>query len=257
MGVSPVSKGRGMLKAAAAVLALALLASCAGSKGPSGEVDIGDSVTHRVKAGETWASIAEEYFGDREKASSIASYNGLGLDRPPAAGAGIRIPMSAADRRRFDRMLAATRHYNEGLGLASTGKYSQAAAEFEKALDIDPSMSDAAYNLGVTWQKMGMDQKAAEVIGRIDLEAEGRPEYYYALGASLFHLRRYDEAEEAFAEALELDPDHLKALYSLSVVYEKEGRSVKAAETLRRYIEKAPPGEWREEAAARLRRLTR
>ena len=174
---------------------------------------------------------------------------------PPHPGTGIRIPVSAADRRRFYLLLEATRYYNEGLGLASGGDYSRAAENFEKALKTDPSMGDAAYNLAVTWQKMGMHQKAIGVLKEIDLESEGNPEYFYALGASWFHLRRYDEAREALLKALRLDPDHLKALYSLSVIYEKSGEKGRAADMLERYIGNAPPGEWRDQAAERLRNL--
>ncbi|HSG27389.1 MAG TPA: tetratricopeptide repeat protein [Candidatus Krumholzibacterium sp.] len=260
--VSVSARRRGLCRIMAA-LCLLLVMSCAGGKAPGVRTDVSDAITHRVKAGDTWRSLAREYYGDERRAGTLAEFNGYAPgaasdpEAGPDAGSGIRVPMTAADRRTFDRLVEASRHYNEGLELASSGKYADATLKFEKALKTDPGFADAAFNLGVTSQKLGMHQKAIEIFRGMDLRGLARPEYYYALGASYFHLRRYPEAGDAFEKALALDPVHLKALYSLSVVYEKTGKDPKAADLLRTYIRIAPPGIWKEQAEDRLKELGR
>jgi tetratricopeptide (TPR) repeat protein len=241
------------------ICALGLAASCAGRKGEGVQVSVSDSITHRIKEGESWESVALEYYGDSERAADVAGYNGMDPDIEPVPGTGIRVQLTTEDRSKFDRLVEAATFYNTGLELASQKKYSEATTNFEKAIEKDRGFTDAIYNLGVTWQKLGMHRKAVEVLSGLGTEEamEGidDPEYLYALGASYFHLREYDKAEDAFDAAREIDPLHLKSLFSLAVIYEKKGRLDDAASALREYIKAAPEGVWKDQAKAKLERV--
>ncbi|MBU8920826.1 MAG: tetratricopeptide repeat protein [Bacteroidales bacterium] len=235
--------------------AIALTVSCAGQKSAGVQISISDSITHRIKAGENWESVAMDYYGDSGRAADVAEYNGMDPAIAPEPGTGIRVPLTSEDRRKFDRLVEAATFYNTGLELASQAKYSEAASNFEKAVEKDRGFTDAIFNLGVTWQKLGMHRKAVDVLSGLDMEGITDPEYLYALGASYFHLRDYDKAEDAFEAAREIDPLHLKSLFSLAVIYEKTGRLDDAAAILRKYIKAAPDGVWKDQAKAKLESL--
>ncbi|MCK4539119.1 MAG: tetratricopeptide repeat protein [Candidatus Krumholzibacteria bacterium] len=237
------------------VCALALAASCAGQKGGGMQISVGDSITHRIKVGESWESIAMEYYGDSGRASDVARYNGMDPAIAPEPGTGIRVLLTTEDRRKLDRLVEAATFYNTGLELASQEKYSEAASNFEKAIEKDRGFTDAIYNLGVTWQKLGMHRKAVDLLSAPDMKEITTPEYLYALGVSYFHLRNYNKAKDAFEAVRKIDPLHLKSLFSLAVIYEKKGRLDDAATMLREYIKAAPDGAWRDQARAKLENL--
>jgi len=159
-------------------------------------------------------------------------------------------PVEKAPERKVD-----PKDYNAGIELASRGEYEQAAKKFSEALKKDPSFADAALNLAVTYQKLGSHQKAIETLKGIDLVKESHPEYYYALGASYFHLEYYRSAEEAFLSARRIDPWHFKALFSLAMIYTRTGRKAEAKAAWNEYISIAPDDEWKDLAKKRLREL--
>lgn len=242
---------------AAASILLLMLVSCGGRKILLTRHRSDNVVTHRVVYGETWESISRDFYGEEERAGSLASYNGESSSSTPRPGSGVRIPLSAGDIRRMNKKLDAASLYNEGLDLALRGDYGEAVERFEHAVEIDPSFSDASFNLGVTYQKLGLHDKAASVLRELTGSAPGNPAYLYALGNSLFHLGKYEAAREVFADVLDVDPGHIKSIFSLAVACEKAGRTEEAERRFREYLEHDPEGEWAEEAKARLESLVR
>ena len=55
-------------------------------------------------------------------------------------------------------------------------------------------------------------------------------DYHNALAYSLFFLKRYDGAVDAFNKAINLEPVHVDALTGLCIVYSAKGEKEKAAE---------------------------
>ncbi len=229
--------------------------SCAGPRRSISNKPVKKVVTRRVAPGETWESLAERFYGDKALDADLASYNGLDPSVEPEPGSGVRIPLTARDLKRLGDKSEAAAAYNRGLDMASSGNFAGAIDKFREAVEIDPSLLDASFNLGVVYQKLGLHSNAATVFEGLIVKEKENPEYYYALGASLFHLERYEKAYEAFHEALEIDRMHLKSLFSIAVVCERSGKTQEAAGYWRRYIQSAPEGEWREEARRRLEAL--
>lgn len=118
-----------------------------------------------------------------------------------------------------------------GLVLSALGRYDEAAEHLRVALELDPTHADGYYGLA----------KLADAVGRLD-EAEDHlrraaklhpaPLYCNALGALLYDLGRYDEAERAFLATLALAPDDLHALRNLGAIYHAQGRLEEAATKL-------------------------
>src|SRR5712692_3573083 len=125
------------------------------------------------------------------------------------------------DPRRADGHVCLGQVFNE------TGKYEQAAEQFQKAVQLEPS--DAAYRgLALTYQRLGKPE-AAESTYRQAISM--RPQYwagYSWLGAFYLAEARYREAAEMFAKVVELAPDRFAGYYNLAGAYVLQGRYAEA-----------------------------
>lgn len=235
----------------AIIAALLVLPACAGPRRGAPPRPIEKVVTHQVRTGETWQSIAHDFYGDRTRAGKLASFNGMPEAQTPAVGAGVRVPLSRADLGLLERRLDAVSAYNSGIELASAGNYGEAIEQFRRALSIDPHMLDASFNLAVTYQKLGLHVKAIPLLKRLTEREPDRVAYHFALGHSLFHAGDYGEAKDTFRRTLEIDHTHRRALFSLAVVHEKRGERDEALRRWNEYLELDPDGAWADEARAR------
>jgi len=80
-------------------------------------------------------------------------------------------------------------HYYEALDLFADGKHEDALAEYSKAIEADPTFSEALHGMA----------------------------------RALQDLERFDEAIEISKRIAEIDPDDVLAHTSLSVLYQKKG----------------------------------
>ena len=117
-----------------------------------------------------------------------------------------------------------------------SGNYENAVAEFQRALDIEPT-SDAAYRgLGSAFQRLGKFNEAEKTYQRaIAL----RPEYwagYSWLGAFYADQARYENAAKAFQRVVDLAPDSFRGYSNLGSILNELGRYTGAIEILQRSI---------------------
>jgi tetratricopeptide (TPR) repeat protein len=211
-------------------------------------------LTHVVSNGETLEVIADDYYGDPDRAEEIRDFNLLESDEP-AAGTTLRVYMAPDDMEFLARRKRARIPYNAGLDLAARGSYLDAINHFRDAVDLDPSFAEAFYNLGVTYQKLDAHDKAIEQFeSALDLRSRD-PNYCYAIGNSYFHRGEYGRSVKAFERALKSEPGHLKAQYSLALSLEKSGKTTRAGREWRRYLEMDGDSEWAERARAHLAEL--
>jgi tetratricopeptide (TPR) repeat protein len=173
--------------------------------------------------------------------------------------------------------------YNlRGLSLLGEGRPAEATAEFERALDLNPWLEPAAYNLAVSLDGAGTAEgdpahrlrvlfeggtgKAraglllGEFLERTDRPAEAEAVYRrlladlpmnaegnLALGRLLLDGSRPEEAEEALRRANAAAPGDPDVLMALGMVHLDGGRPAEAVPLLRAAVESAE-GELREEA---------
>jgi tetratricopeptide (TPR) repeat protein len=241
-----------------APLTFLALCSCAGEKAAApARVPIERVVTHRVESGETWRSLAADFYGDGGRAEELARDNGMDGKSEPPAGSAVRIPLSERDARGVKSRLDAAREYNAGLDLAAAGNYAEASQRFEEALKLDPSLRDASFNLAIAYEKLAFHDKAVSILRElVSIEPEGVA-YRYALGASLFGAGDLGGAEKAFLDVLAADPNDAHAVFSLGVVLEKRGEIEGAKTRFRQYLSIDPNGAWGDEARSRLDALER
>ena len=235
--------------------AVALLSAVWGCGGKTRRPVEGEKVlTHVVSGDETLVTIADDYYGDPERADEIREFNLLDTD-DLTEGEVVRVYMTPDDMQALARRTQARVPYNAGLDMVRRGSYLDAVAQFKRAIELDPGFAEAVYNLGVTFQKLDSHEKAVEQFEDAIELRPGNAQYYYALGNSYFHLQRYDRAVRSFERALSVNANHLEAQYSLAVSLERSGSKARARREWQRYLDMDSDSEWAERARARLAEL--
>ncbi len=133
----------------------------------------------------------------------------------------------------------------------------EAQAEFQKALEINPSYAEAQANLGIALAQQGRWQDAVLAYRKaLSLPIYPTPELAYAnLGWAYLSLNRLKEAEEAYRAAIQLQPKFTQAYYFLGVVLEQEGLRTEAKAAFRSARDLDPDSAFGRKAGELLRKL--
>jgi len=119
---------------------------------------------------------------------------------------------------------------------AGTGKYQEAAREFERAVENEPTNDNASHGLADAYQHLGKLQDAEATYRRA---IELRPHYwsnYSWLGVFFYRQARYREAAEMFNQVVALAPDSFVGYSNLGATYVEQGRYAEAITVLERSI---------------------
>jgi len=143
---------------------------------------------------------------------------------------------------------------NEALRLAGEGAYPEAILQLQKALDEDPRLAEAWYNLGVLYRRIGQSLDAENSLARAVKLEGGRGDYLYAHGAALYDLELWKDAQRQFERSFRAD-GNLRALFSLGQTLERRGKLEKALGAYREYLRRDPDSVWGRRAAERLEEL--
>jgi tetratricopeptide (TPR) repeat protein len=135
------------------------------------------------------------------------------------------------------RLLA---HLNRSMLYQQGRQWTEAAAELESALELDPSRVEAWGDLSTLYLEAANPEAALQAL-QDGAEAGFRSgRHYYSVGARLFKAERFDAARVAFTETVAIEPDHARAERSLAATLEKLGDEDAALEHWARYLELAP-----------------
>lgn len=106
-------------------------------------------------------------------------------------------------------------HYNLGSVLSTTGRLDEARVELERALELEPTRSDARGRLGVLLIRQGaMERATAELERVLELEPDN-DSARTNLGLALVEQGRIDAAILQFREALRINPAQPQAQTAL------------------------------------------
>ena len=120
----------------------------------------------------------------------------------------------------------------------------EAAANYRRALEIDPYLTPALINLAnLHYGRNELAEAQALYERSIGLESDFY-EAHFNLGNIYHDLGRFREAQACYREALRLNPEYANAHFYLAVTFEKLGRSDDARPHWRAYQDLAPDGEW-------------
>lgn len=120
----------------------------------------------------------------------------------------------------------------------------EAAALYQRAIDVDPSLSIAYTNLGNVRFRQG-DETAAVALYRRAIEIdEGQPEAHYNLGYVMLERGEPRPAVGFFERAIAADPRFADAHFNIAMAYEQLGERRKARPYWQQYLELEPAGPW-------------
>ena len=131
-------------------------------------------------------------------------------------------------------------HFAKGSSLAREGKTTEAAAEFESALRVNPRLIMAHVNLIAMYGEQGQLDKAEQHFREASTLDPGWAEAYYNWGLLLMRRQRTTEADEAFRKAIAANPHYADAHVELGQLLDEAGRITEAQQHFRLALEDAP-----------------
>jgi len=104
-----------------------------------------------------------------------------------------------------------------------------AEQEFKRAIELNPNYAEAHFRYAWTYlTPLGKSEQAiAEMKRALELDPFS-PIYNTVFGLTYFYARRYDQAQEQFQKAIELNPDFFVTHYHLAWLYSQIGQYEKA-----------------------------
>lgn len=195
---------------------------------------------------------------DRRKKSKASVHGPQGARaRPGSAGAmlvllsvllvtyGVRTVTRNADWQSEARLFAKTvdaagdnarAHLNLGNTHLRAGDARRAIDEFNDAIALDATYSEAWSGLSRAYRRLGQYDRAIEYIQKaIGLEP-GRASFYNSLGTTYARTGDHEAASRAFAEAMRLDPEDDAARFNLALsqfLLERYGEAYRLFESVR------------------------
>ncbi|MGH7412599.1 MAG: tetratricopeptide repeat protein [Candidatus Rokuibacteriota bacterium] len=143
-----------------------------------------------------------------------------------------RIPLGLSSLRQAVEIEPGNPLYRNAVGavMLNIGRFADAQAEFQKAVELDPTYADAFHNLGSAYAEQGRwDEAIGAYRKALAQTIYARPQTTYNnLGYAYWALDRRKEAEDAFRSALQLEPNLVPSHFWLGVLLEKEGREAEA-----------------------------
>jgi serine/threonine-protein kinase len=134
----------------------------------------------------------------------------------------------------------ASGHVCLGLLNIGTGKYEEAATEFQRALQLEPTNDDAAIGLARAYASLNRLNEAEETYQHA---IKLRPNHYktYAwLGFFYIQQAQYEKAAEIYQKLTSLAPENPEGYYNLGAAYLFLGRDQEAIAALEKSIKLRP-----------------
>ena len=126
--------------------------------------------------------------------------------------------------------LEAVKELNKATELMLKNDYKEAIVFLKKAIDLNPEFSEAYYNLGVSYERLGKHKDAIEMLKKTIELSPDDPNAYYALGYAYYQKKKYKKAIDAFEHTVSIQPNNAFAFQKLGFSYLKVGKKDKAHE---------------------------
>lgn len=149
-------------------------------------------------------------------------------------------PDSAAVLDRELRSEPAATQIKSGLGFFAQQKWSEAEAEFRRALQTDPTSNSAQLWLGYTLFRAGRYADAETIFRQLVSKNPSSANRHGNLGEALLEQKKWADAERSYSRAAELEPTHPLWQYYLGFTVFALKRVEEAENYLRRAVELEP-----------------
>jgi adenylate cyclase len=132
-------------------------------------------------------------------------------------------------------------HYVLGMIYAALGRYDEAVAEGERAVELNPNGAMAVAHLGGILNNAGRPEEAIPILQKAMRLNPMPPAWYYTfLGQSYSLTEQYDKAIAEFEKGLRVVPDNAPCLLGLATTYSLAGREQEARKTVSHFLRLNP-----------------
>ncbi|MFQ5480587.1 MAG: tetratricopeptide repeat protein [Thermodesulfobacteriota bacterium] len=128
-----------------------------------------------------------------------------------------------------------------GLTYESEGDLQLALNDYNKAISINPDLSDAYINRGIIYGKRSLFNLAIKEFSRAASLDPSNAKAYLNRGAAYMGTGDYGSAAADLKRAVELDPLNKEAQYNLALAYQNTGEKTKAAISMKKAAELGLP----------------
>jgi tetratricopeptide (TPR) repeat protein len=132
---------------------------------------------------------------------------------------------------RLPKNWVAPTFYMRGKAYRGARQFDKAVADYQSAIQTDPKLDIAHYELGATYQALDQHAKAISAFDQAITLRENNAGYYYARCVSLSWVSRYGDAANDCRRATRLKPGDAAMLATLGRLYEDMGQKAQAIET--------------------------
>jgi tetratricopeptide (TPR) repeat protein len=154
--------------------------------------------------------------------------------------------MAAEARDYMGRAMALNPNYRPfayvslGIALARDEEYGQASGYFEKALEADPGLCIAIYNLGLCQYNLGQREEAVRTLVRASEVCRDDEAAMVSVAKMLVELGEAERGISLGRAALGRNPHNPEALYVVGLGYEAQGRYAEAGAFFERALSYLP-----------------
>jgi tetratricopeptide (TPR) repeat protein len=122
-------------------------------------------------------------------------------------------------------------YYMRGKAYRSSKKYDLAIADYQAAVQADPNMDIAYYEMGAAYQELNQHAKAIEAFNKAIALKNNNAGYFYARCVSESWTSKFAEATSDCQRASKMKPGDADMLATLGRLYEDQGNKAQAIET--------------------------
>jgi len=115
-------------------------------------------------------------------------------------------------------------YVNRGAAFQKSGLLDKAVADYETAIDLDPTDDKAYISLGAVFEQMGRFDRAQEAVEKAIALNPSSHEAFRNRGVLLEKMGRLDEAIADYTRAIALQPSYFEAYNNRGLTYAKTGR---------------------------------
>ncbi len=131
-------------------------------------------------------------------------------------------------------------HICLGMLAHDTGNATEAAAQFQKALQLEPANEQVSIGLAKAYEQLNQLEKAEEVYKQAIALRPGYWRGYDLLGGFYFRNADYAKAEQMFRTATEKNPQSFRSYSNLGPALMSQDKDAEAVEALRKSIALRP-----------------
>ena len=131
-------------------------------------------------------------------------------------------------------------HYNLGVILKGLDRSNEAEKSYRQAITLKPDYAEAHNNLGNTLQELGRLDEAEKSFRQAIALKPDFAEAYSNLAITLQELHKLNEAEKSFRQAIALKPNYAEAHSNLGITLKELGRLNEAEKSFRQAVTLKP-----------------